>query len=128
MRTLKYIYYKLLLMHSRGEDSNTSAGLAVITISVIFFTNIFTIGAFLRKTDILPRFINNPRDGVLLMVAILIIDYFLFMYKRKYLSIKEMFVGESKRKKIIGGTLVVVYCFLSFILSLALAAYKPGKI
>ena len=128
MRLLQYVYYKIFLMHSKGEDNTTSAGLAVMTISVVFFANIFTIGAFLRKVDILPRFINKPRDGILLMVGILIINFFLFFYKKRFLVVKEKFASESKRRKIIGSTLVVIYCFLSFILLLALAAYEPGKI
>lgn len=114
-------------MHSKGEDNITAAGLSVMTISVIFFANIFTIGAFLRKANILHRFLSKPREGILLIIALLVINYFLFMHKRKYLKIKEMFVGESRQKRIIGGTLVVLYGFLSFILLLALAAYKPGQ-
>ena len=126
MRILQYIYYKILLMHSKGENNITAAGLAVMTISVIFFANIFTIGAFLRKTNILHRFINKPREGILLMIVLLFINYFLFMHKTKYLNIKEMFVSESKQKRIIGSAFVILYCFLSFILLLAIAAYKPG--
>ncbi len=113
-------------MHSKGEDSITAAGLAVMTISVVFFANIFTIGAFLRKANILNRFMNRPREAIFLMIVLLFINYFLFMHKKKYLNIKELFDNENRQKRIIGSTIVFLYCFISFILLLALAAYKPG--
>lgn len=115
-------------MHSKGEDSLTAAGLAVITASFIFFSNIFTIGAFLKKSEIIPRFIDKPIEGIVLGLLLIGVDYLMFMYNNKYQRIKESFIKETKRNKILGGIAVVVYCFLSFFLLLALAAYKPGKL
>lgn len=115
-------------MHSKGEDSLTAAGLSVMTASIIFFANIFTIGALLKKRNVLERFINKPLDGVYLMMFLLIINYFLFMHKKKYLIIKEKFADENKKMKIVGGLFVILYCLLSFIFLLIVASYKPGHI
>lgn len=114
-------------MHSKGEDNLTAAGLSVMTISVIFFTNIYSIGALLRKCNIIDRFVNTPIEGICLMLFLLILDYFLFMHKKKYLIIKDKFANENKKKKITGGLLVILYGFLSFVFLLIIAAYKPGQ-
>ena len=128
MKILNYIFYKIFFMHSKGEDNSTAAGLAVMTTSAIFFANIFTIGAFLKKTNILPQFIHSKIQAILLMFLLVVINYFIFMYKKKYLNIKEKFDNESKHQKVIGSTIVYFYFFLSFILLLVLALYKPGYI
>lgn len=127
MRILQYIYYKIYRMHSKGEDGHTAAGFAVITTSFIFFSNIFIVGAFLKKSAIIPRFIDKPIEGIVLGLLLIGVDYLMFMHNNKYQRIKERFILETKKKKILGGIAVVLYCFLSFFLLLALAAYKPGK-
>ena len=90
-------------MHSKSETDSIASGLAVMTISAILFFNIFTIGALLKKIDVISRFISKPNDGISLMVFLLIINYFIFKHKKKYIKIKEMFADESKKKSIIGG-------------------------
>ena len=127
MKILQYVYYKIFLMHSRSENSLTAAILAVITTSFVFFSNIFTVGAFLKKNDIIPVFIKNPIVGVLLGFCLIVLNYFLFMHKQKYLRIKERFINENKKNRILGSLCVLLYSFLSFFLLLGLALYRPGK-
>jgi len=128
MKILQYIYFRIYLLYSKGEPNFTAAaGLAVITISTLFTLNIITIVGVLRKIDILTSFFN--KTGIyLLLVVLLIINYFLFMHKRKHLKIKDKFASENKKQKIIHGILVLLYGFLSFFLMIAGAFYKPGYI
>ncbi len=45
-----------------------------------------------------------------------IINYFLFVYKDKYLDIEKKYKNESKRQKSIGDFIVTTYIILSFVL------------
>ena len=128
MKLLQYVYYKIYLMHSKGEDGFTAAGFAVMTISFVYFCNLFTVGALLKKFEIIPRFINRPIEGIVFGLLLIGVDYLMFMHNNKYKRIAERFVNETQKNKRLGGIAIGIYCFLSFILGLVIAAYKPGKV
>jgi hypothetical protein len=111
---IQYIYYRIFEMHSRGEDSITAAGLAIITLSAIWGINIITIYGILFKTKIISNI--KPNYGIYLGIGLLIMNFFLFMFKKKYKKIKQKFSNEQKQKKIKNGIFVLLYGLLSFIL------------
>src|ERR1035437_4130587 len=126
-KAVYYIYYRIWDMHSRGEERSFAAYLAVITISILLWLNLFSFIGLLRKIDLIPVFFNKA-GSIALMVLIIIGDYFLFKYKKKYEKIIQMFKDESKNDRLKGALLVLLYVLLSVIVFVLVALYKPGKI
>jgi hypothetical protein len=126
-RAIYYFYYRLFDMHSRGEVVSLGAFLAVITTSFIFWLNIFTISGFLRKVNILPTFFNKT-NWIAFLITLFAIDYFLFMHKKKYEKIIQMFKDETRGEKVKNSLFVLLYIFLSIAVFIIMVLYKPGKL
>lgn len=127
MKAVYYVYYRLFDMHSRGEDQITGAFMAIFTISLLFWLNIFTAVGLLRKIDVILIFFSKTA-WIGFMFFLFIIDYYIFVHHKKYVKIITMFKDEPKNKKIKNGLLVLLYILLSAILFMLGALYKPGKL
>jgi hypothetical protein len=126
-KVLYYLYYRLFEMHSRGEEISLGAFLSVITTSFMFWLNIFTLAGFLNKINVLPIFFNKD-SWIIFMIVLFVVDYFFFMHKKKFEEIILMFKNESKREKIKGGLLVLLYILLSVAAFVIMVLYKPGQL
>ncbi len=51
-------------------------------------------------------------DNLLLTMLFFTPNYFLFIYNKRYKIVVKMFEGESKRKRIIGNVLLIVFVLL----------------
>ena len=128
MKILQYLYYKIYVIFSKNELEVVGAYISVLIISLLFFFNILSIGGVLKKTDIIPKFINTKNEAIILIVSISIVNYLLFMHKKKYLKIKTRFENESELSNIIGWLLVFLYGFLTIILMFNVPLYRPGYV
>ena len=126
-KAVYYIYYRIWDMHSRGEERSFAAYLAVVTISILFWLNLFSFIGLLRKIDLIPVFFNKA-GSIALGLSWILLDYFLFMHKKKYETIISLFKDESKSKRFRKGLLVLLYVLLSVVVFVLGALYKPGKI
>jgi hypothetical protein len=126
-KAIYYIYYRLLDMHSRGEDIPFGAFLAIVTISILFWLNAFSFIGLLRKVDVIPIFFNKV-GSMSLGFCFFIFDYFLFFHKKKYDEIIQIFKDEPKKARRKRGLLVVLYILLSAIVFILITLYRPGKI
>jgi hypothetical protein len=114
-------------MHSRDEDIPFGAFLAVVTISLLFWLNIFTFIGLLRKIDVLQVFVNKM-GSMALGLCLFILDYFTLFHKKKYERIIQIFNAETKNERRSKGLLVTLYILLSVIAFVLVTLYKPGKI
>jgi hypothetical protein len=121
------IYYRLFDMHSRGEDQITGAFLAVITISIVFWLYLFSIIVLLKKIDVIPFFLNKT-ETIALGIFIIILDYFLFMHKKKYEKIIQIFKDESNNERRRRRLFALLYVLLSVVIFVLITFYKPGKL
>lgn len=56
MKILDYLYYKLYSANLIGSGKDIAEFAAAILLSGLVFINLFVIGSFLRKIDLLPFF------------------------------------------------------------------------
>ena len=124
-KAVYYVFYRLFDMHSRGEDHLTGAFMAIFTISLLFWLNIFMVVGLLRKIDVIPIFFSKTA-WISFMIFLFIIDYFIFVHHKKYEKIIKMFKDEPRNKKIKNGLLVLLYVLLSATVFMLGALYKPG--
>ncbi len=124
MKWYQYIFYRIFLFYRKNHDEDESSISAMLFISIIMFLNIITIGGMLHGFKILPVFFNLPVQGVLFMVGLFVLNYFLFLYKKKYLVFVQAYNQNTSSNKKIQGWLVVSYIVISFALLILMAFFK----
>lgn len=97
---LFYFFFKIEKTNHRGrEESDKSATLmALAPICLLCFCNLLTLLYIVSRFIIaLPR----PSSLFYCILAALVVgfNFFLFFYKCRYLSIKEMFIDENDEQK-----------------------------
>ncbi len=125
IRAIYYFYYRLFDMHSRGEDHVTGAFMALFTSSLPIWLNIFSIIALLRKIDLFPVFFSKT-VWLSFMVLLFVVDYFLFVHRKKYEKIIQLFKDEPKAKRRKGSLLVLLYILISVVFFIFVVQYRPG--
>lgn len=128
MRILDYLYYKIYRANLIGSAKNIAQFVAPIYLSGLILINIFVLGAFLRKIDLLPFFFRDKRQIIAFLIFLFVISNFLFLYKKRYKKIISKFERESEHDRKRGNLIVWLYTIISFLLIFAVAFYKPGKL
>ena len=109
-----YTYYKLYKFVEK-TNRNIVEWASMIFFSQLLWSNIVTILYYLNFTK--SNFFKiYPNIIVLLMVLLLIINYFIFIYKHRYQEIIKLFSNELKSRRIIGTILVITYTIVSIYL------------
>jgi len=116
MKWIQYVFYRIFFLYRKRHDESESAIIAMIFVSLFLFMNIFVIGAILYKFNLLPVFFSLPVQGSMFILGLFMVNYFLILYRKKYLIFVLRFEKESISKRKINGWLVVVYIFISTIL------------
>lgn len=127
IKAILYIYYRLLDMHSRGEDNVTGAILAVITISLFFWLNIFSVVGLFRNVGFMTIFFNKT-IWLSLMILLFIMNYFIFVHNKKYNRIIQMFKDEQKSIKRRHGLYTLLYLLISIVFFVLITLFKPCRI
>jgi len=115
---ITYFFYKIYCWKSRQLTELDAAVLASGILSAFITMNIVTLWGLLYILKVVHFF---PRSDHMLFAIftigpILLISYFLFIYKKKYLQIFLKYSEESKKRKYIGTIIVIMYMLGSFIL------------
>jgi len=116
LRYLFYKYYKFFRkINSQDSSPEWTASLAVGTL--IFF-NILSIGAIINVYLPFWTWPEISRSVFFLIVGLpwIIILYFLFIYKKKYLKIIEVYKNENENERRNGRKLVLIYIITSIFL------------
>ena len=128
INTLDYLYYKLYRATLKGSLNDIAEWAAAICFGGLIALNLFVIGAFLRKIDMLPGFFTSKAQVIVFMVLFFLLAFFLFLRNKRYKTIIEKFDQESDAERRKGNLFVWIYVILSFALVFAVAFYKPGKL
>jgi hypothetical protein len=121
-----YLYYRIYFLFSRGNEGNNGAVLSSLVLSKSLFFNIMAVGGFMLKFGLIDFFIDSKFESVALIMSIFLINLLIFNRNKNYQKIYDLFSNESRRKKIIGSILILLYGFLSFGLFIISAMYTPG--
>ena len=127
MKWMQYVFYRIFSLYRRKHDDGESAIIAMMFVSLLMFMNIFAIGAILYNFKLLPLFFSLPSQGTIFIFGLFALNYFLFIYKNRYVRFVQKFEQNSllKRKK---GWLIVLHIILSAALLYAIPFVKPGLI
>ena len=115
---MRYLYYKLWQNFKRVKTNDMPATNAMIFISMCEFANLFvlqTLAEFLLniKVDFSSK-TNIYYYTITIGLIVYLVNYF-YLYKNKD-KLYEKYKNESKKQKIIGNILLIIYIFGSFAL------------
>lgn len=108
-----------------------TAWLAVTLVMNANFVLLSLLISIFKGYYLLDFMANSPFICLVLFFIFLLINYFIFLYKRKYKKILKRFEDESRQSRIIGNILVASYVLIlfpgSFILAASLSIFHLGK-
>lgn len=115
---MKYLYYKLWQTFKRIPTNDMPATNAMIFISMCHFVNIFIIHLILSLNSFVSMKFNSNNEiytfvGIIYS-SLTLLDY-LFLYRNRE-KIYEKYKDESKKQKLIGNILLILYIVGSFAL------------
>jgi hypothetical protein len=128
MKILDYLYYKIYRANLIGSAKDIAEFVSPLYFSALIFINLFVLGVFLRKTDLLPIFLQSKKQVVVFMICLFVVFNFLFLYRGRYRRIISKFEKESEQQRKRGNLIVWMYIIISFILIFVVSFYKPGKL
>ena len=117
MNIYYYLFYKIYRFTQRLGNYDVAFS-AMLGFSFLLFLDINTIYiSVFPVTNI--NFNNHYRTPlIILYIIVFIINYFLFIYKKRYKEIEKQFKNESTKNKRIGSIIVIVYVIISLSLVL----------
>ncbi len=113
---MKYLYYRLWQFFTRIKTNDMPATNAMIFISLCQFFNFSLIYIFLLQYSIINIHFNKRSEVLIYTIPLGIIVYFInyfYLYKNRE-SLYVKYQNESKKRKIIGNILLIIYVVGSF--------------
>src|SRR5690606_21849012 len=106
MNVFDYLYYKLYRATLLGSLNDIAAFASACYFSGLIFLNIFVVGAFLRKTELLPVFVKGNGQIIVLVCLLIALNYFLFVYSGRYKQIVKHYEQETESSRKTGNLIV----------------------
>ncbi len=121
MQLYKYAFYKLLTW-ARKQESDIDFVLlkAFLSLIVLVFINLLTIKLYVGTIFNIQIYDGSlgKLNTILVNIILAIPQYFILIYKKKYLKIETKFEPETDKQRIVGNVIMAFYIigtFLSFI-------------
>ncbi|UZR99940.1 hypothetical protein [Chondrinema litorale] len=115
MKYFIYCFYRIV-KGNNGSAPYLSAYIAVSSLNYMHFLVLLTLIEGIVGIDIMPRNLN--KIGIVISaLPILILDYYLFFYKKKYLEIISKYEKSNKTKN--PNLIVIGYIVATFFLLIA---------
>ena len=123
-KVIEYIYYKIYIW-KKNKDSEMTA---FSVISLLIFFKLFILFEIIDIIyNIAP--LSTPKVFIIsIMGSIIIINYFWFIHKKKYLKIIKKYKDETKKQGLVRGLLVILYFILIIGIILLLAYINKHNI
>lgn len=128
MKILDYLYYKLYRANLIGSGKDIAEYAAAILLSGLVFVNLFVIGSFLRKIDLLPLFFKSENQVIIFIILLIAASHLFFLYKSRFKKIISKYENETEAQRKKGNLIVWIYVLISFLSIFVVALYKPGKL
>jgi len=124
MKLYKYLFYRLYIWNLKkwGEEDVPQWN-ALLGVTFMMYANILTmLHVFLQFFDINIFMLEQTpkKEIVILFVSLIVINFFIFIFRNKYLSIVSELKAESKKKKQINLIFLWLYVILSFTLPIVI--------
>ena len=124
MRILNYCFYRIYHLFKKGEDSFDAAVLSTIIFTILVTLYSFAISNLIKKMGIINDFNNTKLGAISYMVVVFIVGWFLFIKKKKYIEIENVFKDETQSARMWGNFFVVFSLIFSFVFTAFVAYYK----
>lgn len=124
MNIYHYFFYRIYKRQNKRYSKTESVVFSAIVLSCLLFMNIFTLGIFFYRLNLLPFFVESKFQVIILAFLIIVINLLIFFRRKKYLDIESKFQGISKNKKTIGAIVIILYIVLTFILFILAVNFK----
>lgn len=111
---MKMFFAILYNFYYKNEDKFDAHFTALFYISLITSFNIISILYILEY--IFPRFHYGSIEYIVSIIIVFIINYFLLIYKKKHLKIREKYKNLKKKMKILYKILFLLYTLVSIII------------
>jgi len=107
-----YLYYRIYSLWKKmpGRDYEFSA---MTALSLLIIFNISSLIAYFRLLKSYS-FQQVKIPLIISAVLILVVNYFIFIYKDNYIEIEKSFINETQKQKKIRSIPVLIYVFLTF--------------
>ena len=102
-----YLFYKFYKIISIGTNKDVAEWISVILISLLEYFNISIVLVYF------DMYFESKGAALLSLFILMIINYFIFLYKSRYLQIINRFSNESLLSKYFSLILVLGYIYLS---------------
>jgi hypothetical protein len=108
-----YLYYRIYSLWKKmpGRDYAFSA-MTALSLLIVFNIAVLIVYFRLLKNY---SFQQVKIPTILSTVLILVVNYFIFMYKDNYIEIEKSFINETQKQKKIRSIPILIYVFLTFI-------------
>ena len=121
----KYIYYKILMFSKEYPFTHVPEFWAMSFISLLVLLNFQSILVLIIIfTDGKIILFKNRPEQIISIVLALLINYLIFIYKKKYIEIVEEFKFEPREKKRKGNIEVLLFSIGSIVLIFLLNIIK----
>jgi hypothetical protein len=119
MKLYRYLYYRLYSWNLKAwREKDLPQWNALFGVSFMMFLNLGLVGLLLQTfgMNIFQRNELPKKELIVIMVGILILNYFLYIQKGKYLTITKELKKETLKKRKTNTYLIWLYVVLSFTL------------
>lgn len=112
MNIYKYLYYKIYVFTNKLGNYDVPFS-ALLGMSFLLMINSLIIVLRIIFQDRISDFNTVKPFFIIIGVFILLLNYFLFIYKRKYREIIKKYKKESEKSRKIGNSIVIIYVIIS---------------
>ncbi len=110
-----YTYYRTAKRHFKRDGAD--AFTAILTISFVIF--LYILPVYYSLINIFNFKLSQFNDKIILsVIGILIFLIIKKKYKDKYFTFRDKWINETKKEKLFGEVLIVIFFFSPFLLML----------
>ncbi len=117
-KLMQYLFYKFYKLSLIVDIDKIPEWKAYFLLSCFEISNFFVIMKLFDSyvLSIQLKSIVNFKPSILIIFALVTItNYFFYIKGKKYLRIEQLFMNESRTKRIIGNIAVILYIIISIV-------------
>lgn len=115
MKVLDFLYYRLYRAFLKTSAKDVSEYVTCLWLTLLFLFNAIVICKKLGFMIPNPAKYAYPKVYALFLCApLILILYFIFVYKKRYLYLIERYKDETKQQRIRGNLILIAYAVATF--------------
>lgn len=103
-----YTYYRIYYTFKRGKNSDPA--FSALSVMILIFGGIFT---YFSEQFKLYKYLPEKKGLFIIYAFVFLIMYFMFVYKKRYMTIEQRYINETVRQKSNGILFLVVLALIT---------------